>query len=143
MAAIVGHDYELTGWALSPKADPILLGAVDTAGRPVFVANANEGYIGSLLGAPVARSRRVYKQGTSNDVLGFAGDWSKAYYGIVDGIKIAISEEATVNDGSNQINLWQRNMFAVRVEAEIGFAVESTDAFVKLTGTATGVTGES
>lgn len=143
LKTVTDADYELTGWALSPKADPILLGAVDTAGRPIFVQTVNDGYIGSLLGAPVARSRRVYKQGTSNDVLGFAGDWNKAYWGTVDGIKIAISEEATVNDGSNQINLWQRNMFAVRVEAEIGFAVESTNAFVKVTGTATGVTGES
>lgn len=143
LKTVTDADYELTGWALSPKADPILLGAVDTAGRPIFVQTVNDGYIGSLLGAPVARSRRVYKQGTANDVLGFAGDWSKAYWGTVEGIKIAISEEATVNDGSNQINLWQRNMFAVRVEAEIGFAVESTNAFVKVTGTATGVTGES
>ena len=143
LKTVTDADYELTGWALSPKADPILLGAVDTAGRPIFVPTANEGSIGSLLGAPVARSRRVYKQGTANDVLGFAGDWTKAFWGTVGGIKVSVSEEATVNDGSNQINLWQRNMFALRVEAELGFAVESTNAFVKVTGTATGVTGES
>lgn len=143
LSTLAANDYELSGWAFSPKADPILLGACDTTGRPIFIPTPSEGYIGSLLGAPIARTKRVYKQGTSNDVLGFAGDWSKAFYGLVDGIKVAISEEATVNDGSNQINLWQRNMFAIRVEAEIGFAVQSTDAFVKLTGTATGVTGES
>ena len=140
MSTIAAADAEITGWAFSPKADPILLGATDGNGRPLFVPTPNDGAIGSLLGAPVVRTKRVYKQGTVNDVLGFAGDWTKAYYGIVDGIKVSISEEATVNDGSNQINLWQRNMFAIRVEAEIGFAVESTDAFVKLTGTATGTT---
>ena len=139
-STLASANYELTGWAMSPKADAILLGATDTTGRPIFVPSANDGFIGSLLGAPVARSKRVYKQGTSNDVLGFAGDWSKAFYGIVDGIKVAISEEATINDGSKQVNLWQRNMFAIRVEAEIGFAVESTNAFVKITGTATGTT---
>lgn len=143
MSTLAANDYELTGWAMSPKADPILLGACDTTGRPIFIPTPSDGYVGSLLGAPIARTKRVYKQGTSNDVLGFAGDWSKAYYGIVDGIKISFSEEATVNDGSNQINLWQRNLFGVLVECEIAFAVQSTDAFVKLTGTATGVTGES
>ena len=145
MSTITAADYELTGWALSPKADPILLGAVDTAGRPIFVPTANEGYIGSLLGAPIARTKRVYKQGVgaTDDVLGFAGDWSKAYWGMVDDIRISISEEATVNDGSNQINLWQRNMFAVLTEVCIGFVCESTDAFCKITGTATGTTGES
>lgn len=134
-------DAELTGWAFSPKADAILLGAVDTTGRPIFVPNANEGSIGSILGAPVYRTRRAYKQGLDNDVLGFAGDWSQAYYGVVDGINVAISEEATINDGSKQINLWQRNMFAIRVEAELGFVVKNSNAFVKVTGTATGSTG--
>lgn len=141
LSTVAAADAELTGWAFSPKADPILLGAVDTTGRPIFVPTANDGAIGSLLGAPVVRTRRSYKQGTSNDALGFAGDWSQAFWGIVDGINISISEEATVNDGTNQINLWQRNMFAIRVEAELAFAVKDADAFVKLTCTATGATG--
>lgn len=143
MSTLAAADAELAGWAFSPKADPILLGAVDTTGRPIFVPTANDGAIGSLLGAPIYRTKRAYKQGTVNDVLGFAGDWSQAFYGIVDGINIAISEEATVNDGSNQINLWQRNMFAIRVEAELGFVVKDSNAFVKITGTATGATGET
>ena len=134
-------DAELTGWAFSPRADAILLGSVDGQGRPIFVPSANDGAIGSLLGAPVVRTRRAYKQGTSNDVLGFAGDWAQAYWGMVDGINVSFSEEATVNDGTNQINLWQRNMFAIRVEAELAFAVKDPSAFVKVTGTATGATG--
>ena len=143
LSTIAAADAELTGWAFSPKADAILLGAVDGQGRPIFVPTANDGAIGSLLGAPVMRTRRVYKQGTSNDVLGFAGDWSQAYWGMVEGIKVKISEEATVNDGTNQINLWQRNMFAILVECELAFCVKDPDAFVKIIGTATGVTGES
>jgi len=143
MSTLAAADAELAGWAFSPKADPILLGAVDSTGRPIFVPTANDGAIGSLLGAPIFRTKRAYKQGTVSDVLGFAGDWSQAFYGIVDGINIAISEEATVNDGSNQINLWQRNMFAIRVEAELGFVVKDSNAFVKVTGTATGATGET
>ena len=140
LSTLAAADAELTGWAFSPKADPILLDAVDTTGRPIFVPNANEGAIGSLLGAPIYRTRRAYKQGTVNDVLGFAGDWSQAFWGVVDGINISISEEATVNDGSNQINLWQRNMFGVLVECELGFVVKDSNAFVKVTGTATGTT---
>lgn len=140
LSTVAAADAELTGWAFSPKADPILLGATDTTGRPIFVPNANEGAIGSLLGAPVVRTRRAYKQGVSNDVLGFAGDWNQAFWGMVDGINLSISEEATVNDGSKQINLWQRNMFALRVEAELAFAVQDANAFVKITGNATGTT---
>lgn len=141
LSTVAATDAELTGWAISPKADAVLLGAVDTAGRPIFVPNATDTRaIGSLLGSPVVRTRRAYKQGTTNDVLGFAGDWSQAFWGMVNDISFSLSEEATINDGTNQINLWQRNMFAIRVEAELAFGVMDANAFVKLTGTATGTT---
>lgn len=141
LSTLGAQDYELTGWAMAPRADAILLGATDTTGRPIFVPSANDGSIGSILGAPIYRTRRAYKQGTSSDVLGFAGDWAQARWGMVGDISVSISEEATVNDGTNQVNLWQRNMFAIRVEAELAFAAMDSDAFVKITGTATGTTG--
>lgn len=140
---IAAQDAELTGWALSPRADAILLGETDTTGRPIFVPGVDTRNIGMLLGSPIVRTRRAYKQGESSDVLGFAGDWSQARWGMVGGINVAISEEATINDGTNQVNLWQRNMFAIRVEAEVGFVCMNSDAFIKLTGTATGATGET
>ena len=141
LSTVAATDAELTGWAISPKADAVLLGAQDTTGRPIFIPNATDDrVIGSLLGSPVVRTRRAYKQGTDNDVLGFAGDWSQAVWGMVNDISFSISEEATINDGTNQINLWQRNCFAIRVEAELTFACMNSSAFVKLTGTATGTT---
>lgn len=141
LSTVAATDAELTGWAISPKADAILLDAVDTSGRPIFIPNATDTRaIGSLLGSPVVRTRRAYKQGTDNDVLGFAGDWSQAAWGMVNDISFSISEEATINDGSKDIHLWQRNCFAIRVEAELAFACMNSSAFVKLTGTATGTT---
>lgn len=141
LSTIAATDAELTGWAISPKADAILLDATDTTGRPIFIPNATDTrVIGSLLGSPVVRSRRVYKQGVANDVLGFAGDWSQAVWGMVNDISFSIAEEATVNDGTRDVHLWQRNMFAIRVEAELAFGCMNSDAFVKITGTATGTT---
>ena len=141
LSTIAATDAELTGWAISPKADAVLLGETDTTGRPIFIANPTDSrYIGSLLGSPITRTRRAYKQGVANDVLGFAGDWTKTHWGMVSDITIKISDQATVNDGTKQVNLWQRNMFAILVEAELGFVVEDSSAFVKLTGTATGTT---
>lgn len=129
-------DASLTGWALSPQGKAKLLAAVDGDQRPLFIPNPNDtSVIGNIIGAPVVESKRVYKAGTPN-VIGFAGDWEQARYGIVDGINIAISEEATINDGTNQINLWQRNMFAIRVEAEFGFVTKDAAAFLKLTDAA-------
>ena len=133
--ANAGH--ALNGWIFAPQAMGTLLGAVDGNGRPIFLDSANDsGAIGRILGAPVAQNGHVYKVGDSTptpNLVGIAGDWNQAVYGIVDGIRVDISSEATINDGTNQINLWQRNMFAVKCEAEVVFGVRDANAFVRLT----------
>ena len=132
----VGAAGRLNGWAISPQGEGILLSATDNAGRPLLIDSINNNNaVTRLLGARVEQSERVYKAGTSPapNVVGFAGDWTQARYGIVDGINLKISEEATINTGTEQVNLWQRNCFAVLAEAEVGFIVKDADAFVKLT----------
>lgn len=123
----------LNGWLLSPQAETALLSATDGEQRPLFINSAiSEGAITRLLGEEVDFSTHAYKAGTPN-VLGFAGDWDKAHYGIVEDITVKFSDQATINDGTQQVNLWQRNMFAMLIEATLGFVVEDKAAFVKLT----------
>jgi HK97 family phage major capsid protein len=129
----------LSGWALSPQARGLLLGATDTTNRPLFTGGVADGNVPTLLGAPTAITKGVYSAdidgagaGTAAR-LGFAGDWSSAHYGIVENIELSISSEATINDGGTQLNLWQRNMFAVRVEFEVGFRVRDIAHFAQLT----------
>lgn len=129
----VGAAGKLNGWAMSPQGEGILMLATDSAGYPLLMNSINnDSAVGRLLGARVVETDRVYKAGTPN-VVGIAGDWTQARYGIVDGINVSISEEATINTGTELVNLWQRNMFAVRAEAEVGFIVKSASAFVRLT----------
>lgn len=130
----------LNGWAISPQGRGLLLGAVDGFGRPLFLSNPNtEGSVANLLGAPVYMSNGVYLAdadgaGAGTDAqLGFAGDWNSAAWGSVEGVSISIADQATLTDGVDTINLWQRNMFAVRAEVEIGFRVRDIAHFVKLT----------
>lgn len=71
-------------------------------------------------------------------IVGVAGDWTKALYGTVEGVKVDISDQATLtytdeNSQTVTLNLWQRNMFAVRAEIEIGFRAD-LDCFNLLTG---------
>ena len=135
LETLAAAGYDLTGWALSAQGRAKLLGAVDTTGRPIFTPGVSEDAITRLLGAPVVNAQATYKVGAASpatdNVVGFAGDWSKARYGIVGAIDISISDQATINDGTKQVNLWQRNMTAIRVEAEMGF-VADTNAFVRL-----------
>ena len=138
-AAVGAAGGVINGWALAPQGRSLLLGAVDGNQRPLFLNDASQGNVGNLLGAPVFQAKAVYVAdadaegaGTAAQV-GITGDWTQAYYGTVEGIRLDASEHATLNDGGTTINLWQRNMFAVRAEVEVGFVVRDKGAFVRLT----------
>lgn len=138
-ADIAAHDGILNGWALSPKAQSTLLTAVDGNKRPLFINNVAEGAVPMILGASAMQSKGAYVADTTTakkHVVGFAGDWTQAVYGTVEGVQIAISDQATLTDGSTTINLFEQNMFAVRAEIEVGFRCDTT-VFNKLTNTAT------
>lgn len=122
-ADIAAHGGITNGFVLAPQGKSKLLSAVDTTGRPLFINNVSEGAIPMILGAPTKQSKAVYKD-TTNDVLGIAGDWTQAVYGIAEDVNISISDQATLTDGDTTINLWQRNMFAVRCEIQIGFRAD-------------------
>ena len=65
-------------------------------------------------------------------MLGFGGDWSAARYGVVKDVNISLSDQATLTSGSKTLNLWQRNMFAVRCEFEVGFVIRDVADFVRI-----------
>lgn len=136
-ADIAAHDGILNGFVLAPQGKAILLNAVDGNSRPLFVNNVAEGAIPMILGAPVRQSKGAYSKETAAAaaVVGFAGDWTQAVYGTVEGVQIAISDQATLTDGESTINLFEQNMFAVRAEIEVGFRCDTT-VFNKLTGKA-------
>lgn len=126
---VATHGGILNGWVLSPQGKGALLGAVDNSKRPLFINNVAEGAIPMILGARTEVSKGAYIAG-SPDVLGFGGDWTQALYGVVEGVKIDYSSDATLTytEGSDTvtINLFQQNMFAVRAEIEVGFRADTS-----------------
>ena len=52
---------------------------------------------------------------------------------MVQDISVSISTEATIQKGATAVNLFQRDMFAVKVTAHLGFAVRDLSKFVKIT----------
>ena len=131
MQAIAADGYRMTGIAAGPAGEADLITAVNGLGMPLFAESIESGRLGRIYGADVVPCEAI------NGII--AGDWSKCKYGIVDGININISDSATVNDGSEQINVWQRNMLAILVEAELGFVCADTAAFFQVA--ASGQTG--
>lgn len=124
----------LNGFVLSPQGKGILLAATDNQKRPLFINSVAEGAIPMILGARTEVRKSAFVSGTPNTV-GFAGDWTQAMYGTVEGVVIDYSSDATLTSGATTINLFQQNMFAVRAEIEVGFRAD-TSVFNKLTATA-------
>jgi len=134
---IAAHGGIMNGLALSAQAKSLLLSAVDTTGRPIFLASAKEGVVDKVLGVDTYFNKNLYKAGDSSTstpaTVGIAGDWSQAMYGTVAGVEISFSDTATLTSGNTTINLWQQNMVAVRAEIEVGFRAD-TLCFNRLTG---------
>lgn len=131
ITTVNAEGYDTNGFVVSPQLESLILNTVDGVERPLFISNAQtDGNIGSILGRPVYKSRAAYN--ATIPTVGFAGDWSQAVWGSVEDVVIKVSDQATLVDGENTINLFQQNMFAVLAEIEIGFRVGDIDAFVKM-----------
>lgn len=128
------HGGITSGYAISPQMKGILLSALDKNNRPLFINSVSEGAIPMILGNPTYLTKGAFVSGSPN-TIGFVGDWSQAMYGIVEGVDISFADQATLKLANNStINLFQKNMFAVRAEIEIGFRADVT-VFNKLTAT--------
>ena len=120
------------GYAISPQMKGVLLSALDKNDRPLFINSVAEGAVDRILGQPTYLTKGAFVSG-SPATIGVVGDWTKAMYGVVEGVDISFSSDATLTLSDNStINLFQRNMFAVRAEIEIGFRAD-TSVFNKLT----------
>ncbi|QCR53213.1 phage major capsid protein [Brachybacterium sp. SGAir0954] len=139
LSTVAAAGGDLSHWLVSPQLEGTVMTAKDGQGNYAFLRDArtDSGAIGSIFGRDVLKTSAVFDGTATPDVTGIAGDFARsAIWGSVEGIKVGISDQATINRGGTQINLWQRNMFAIRAEVEIGFIVRDPAHFVKLTADA-------
>ena len=146
-STIGAADGIMNGIALAPQGRSVVLGAKDGQGYPIFTPGVQSGQLGNILGAAVSVKKGVYVAGTAATqsaagvpaVVGIAGDWDNAAYGVIGQLTGSISEEATLTytDANSQtvtLALWQKNMFAVRFEIELALMIRDINKFVLLTG---------
>ena len=139
-AAISAADGIMNAIALAPQGKSIVIAATDQTGRPLFTPGVQSGTVGNILGADVAIAKGVYKAGAAGSpgtpaTVGVAGDFSGVVWGSVEGVQMAVSDQASLVDGSgNTIHLWQDNMLAIRFEIEVAFDVMDKSQLVLLTG---------
>lgn len=135
LKSVAANKGVVDGWTLTEEARVDALNIADSMNRPLLVSDySTAGQVGTILGKPVSTTRAI----EGSKIAGFAGEWSSAVWGAVEDIQIDINDRGSVTRGGEQINLWQRNMFAVRAEIEVGFVLRDPKRFVKFTAAATG-----
>ena len=134
LALVEDGDNDPNGFTTTKRFRKDLRGAVDDRNLPIF-NDARAGETSQALGLPIG-----YANGKSWDydkAQLITGDWDYARYGILQGIEYAVSEDATLTtivDGEgNPINLFERDMFALRATMHVGFMTLKEDAFAALT----------
>lgn len=132
---LVNDGKRLTGFALDDRVEPLILAATDTVGRPLYVdlpvdeTSSAVSRPGRLLQRPSFIGDTLYH--ADSDVYAYGGDWSQAAWGVVGGISYDVSTEATVTINGALTSLWEHNLVAIRAEAEYGWLINDTAAFVK------------
>lgn len=134
MALIEDADKDVDGFTTTRRFRQKLRGAKDKNDLPIF-NDAKAGATQSVLGLPIG-----YVDSKSWDyekALLLAADWDMTRYGIPQGMEYKISEDATLttvlDENGDPINLFERDMFALRVTQQVGFMTLSNDAFAALT----------
>lgn len=121
-----------TGSVFDAVVEPDFNEAVDLNGRPLFTdtmvgeTESIQRY-GRLLGRPSALLTQI-KQGNT---VGWAGDWSRVFYGLIGDIRVDYDNRATIVRGGQTISAFQNNLVLVRVEARVGVLVADPEDFVK------------
>ena len=133
LGVVEDGDNDVNGYTTTRRFRHTLRGAVDGQGRPIF-NDTTSGTPNQVLGLPVGYVDGKAWDRSKAELI--AGDWKYARYGILQGIEYAISEDATLTtitaDGG-PVNLFERDMFALRATMHIGFMTLKEDAFGALT----------
>lgn len=133
-------DGTVDGWALSTQGRSVLRQATDNNGRPLFLDGTAASDVSTVLGNRTYISKGVHVPAVSEtpgqakaEILGVCGEFSSAAWGSVEGMQTSISDQASITIEGKQVNLWEHNMFAVRIEIEVGFRIRDINRFVLLT----------
>lgn len=133
MALIEDADLEPQAIATTRSYNKDLRGALDGRNLPIF-NGPREGVTAEALGLPIAYGNR--KAWDKKQAVAFVGDFDNLFYGIPQGLEYAISEDATlttiVGEDGGPINLFERDLLALKVTMYAAFLTVKDDAFALL-----------
>ncbi|MEK4315100.1 phage major capsid protein [Bacillus sp. FSL P4-0334] len=134
MALVEDADKDVNGFTTTRRFRQKLRGTKDGNGLPIF-NDATGGATQQALGLPIGYADS--KSWDYEKAAFLAADWNYTRYGIPQGMEYKISEDATlttiVDADGNPINLYERDMVALRVTQQVGFMTLTDDAFAAIT----------
>lgn len=135
LGMVEDEDGEPNGFTTIKSNKQLFRGVVDAQGRPMFT-DANAGTPSTLLGQPVAYApKKAAWDRTKAEVI--TGDWDFARYGILQDIQYEVSTDATLStitgEDGQPINLFERDMFALRATMHVSFMRLKEGNFAALT----------
>ncbi|QFG10387.1 major capsid protein [Mycobacterium phage Anthony] len=142
LSLLVNAGKKWTHTLLDDVSEPILNGAKDQNGRPLFIESTYENDVEAMReGRIVSRPTIISDHVAEGTTIGFQGDFRQIIWGQVGGLSFDVTDQATLNLGTFEVpkfvSLWQHNLVAVRVEAEYAMHVNDPQAFVRLTNVVT------
>lgn len=135
LGAIEEHGYYSNiAFVTHPAVRAKLRNLRTTDGIPILqpaVAGAPE----TLFGYPIKYSTYFEKTGSPSGYELFVADWSKVIEGNLQEIRIAKSTDATITLADNStVNLFQKNMVAIKAWMYCAFEIADANALAKVTG---------
>jgi HK97 family phage major capsid protein len=136
---LVTDGKELSGTVLDTLVEPVVNGATDLQGHPLFIdtpVGPDTNAVlrqGRLLGRPSRFVKNIRTGSGATKVVGYMGDWSRLLWGTVGGIDYFVSREGTYTDNDGTVHsAVQENLILFRAEALLGVQVADPAAFVKV-----------
>lgn len=134
VALVEDGDNDANGFTTTRRFRKNLRGEVDQNNKPIF-NEATQGAPASVLGEALGYVSADAWDYSKAHML--TGDWNYARYGILQDMEYKISEDATissiVDENGEPINLFERDLVALRVTMYVGFMTLKEDAFAALT----------
>lgn len=140
MAMVENGDNNPNAIATTRSINHKLRGTLDKNGLPIFneVTGTN---VTTVLGMPISYAGAKSWDKSKADIL--IGDWNQAVYGIPQGIEYEVSSDATlstvVGEDNAPINLFERDLIALKATMYIAFTTIKEDAFGAIVPSPSGV----
>ena len=133
MALVEDGDHEAQALATTRGFNKFLRGSLDGNGLPIF-NGPRDGATAETLGMPIVYGNK--KSWDKEKSLAITGDFDNLIYGIPQGMEYSVSEDATlstiVGEDGAPINLFERDMMALKATMYAAFLTVQDDAFAAL-----------